>query len=360
MRTVMSKKEAVYIYACKENKPLIEDKITEDDLSVIKIDEYDIKFFHDTLLSFCFFDAIIDPEKISDSISSNYWRLYFFKNTVYEQIIEVKFLPLDVAKKYENDNKTLPAAKLVYNEVQTNFDSNNTEIERIEKIDRAFTPQEQEIMSSFLRSSKTIKKEYYHKLSTHFEHIDSYGVSFFSISGLFPEKHFQRRILLTALAVAYQQVMEKLNSELTNITSDNKLIDIKNLKDLYIKIAKFNSLFFFKYPVKANRYIKEFWIKLDKCFYITENNNQLMNKLDNMHYILDDNFKSKLTAERENFKKQELTLINEKLDQIANHLLELTEVMSNLSKTLTVENQKPKEYQGIVGFIKRLVEYVIK
>lgn len=357
MRTFMPKKEAVYIYVCKKSKGLIEDKITEDDLSVIKIDEYDIKFFHDTLLSFCFFGAIIDPEKISDSISSNYWRLYFFKGTVYEQIIEVKFLPLNEAKKYEDDNKTTPSAKLAYNEVQIQSQSN---IDTIKEIDCAFTLEEQEIISSFLRSSKTIKKEHYHKLSTHFEHIDSYGVSFFSVSRFNPEKHFQRRVLLTALAVAYQQVMENLNSELTNITSDNKLIDIKNLKDLYIKIAKFNSLFFFKYPVKANRYIKEFWIKLDKCFYITENNNQLMNKLDNMHYILDDNFKSKLTAERENFKKQELTLINEKLDQIANHLLELTEVMSNLSKTLTVENQKPKEYQGIVGFIKRLVEYVIK
>ncbi|MDP8033273.1 hypothetical protein QJU43_02910 [Pasteurella atlantica] len=214
------------------------------------------------------------------------WWLVFFEGSKDQQIFSVEFTDLpSLAGLPENQWKRR------YQEVIKN-ERDRAEITRLAFI-YSHSPQEDTIATACaslgIRMSRAIKSSDYQHNPSHSEHIDGKGLSFITcLEG--QQDQFERRILLMALGYAYLNVMEDLSNQLAEethqITKTN--YDIKKLTELYIQATEFNARFFFFLPVKhKNTSLVETWKNINKTLDIDSINKELLQKIENIHHILD-------------------------------------------------------------------------
>lgn len=135
-----------------------------------------------------------------------------------------------------------------------------------------------------IRKTKAIKVEDYRQGTNHFNHIDGRGLSFISSKGD-TQAHFNRHIILLALAYAYLGAMEYLHNKLAEYSNQEN--NINELTKLYEDAAKFNAKFFFNRPVQIqNTGLVASWNAIELALKIGAINQELVSQIENVHYIL--------------------------------------------------------------------------
>ncbi|MFZ7198264.1 hypothetical protein [Avibacterium avium] len=246
----------------------------------LKIQNNNILFLRQTLLEACHFS-------ISDD--KNSWELVFFKDTSYKQHIFVKFLDISHIET-KNINETIKKSSPDYKQYNHLYSACCL-------IDEKELNQVSERLSISVRESKSIKENHFLEHTSHHDHIDGKGFSFFTH---LPKQvgNFERSILLLSLAYAYLEAMAVLNDELSK-TIAREPTNVSLLQDIYIKATKFNGIFFYNQPVLHDKTtLAEVWERINNTLGITKANQELLNKLSNAHYILN------LDKEQKQQKKQ--------------------------------------------------------
>lgn len=250
----------------------------------------EIKFLRDIILQ--------NSEFLEDSEGN--WIVTFFVGKTYQQQFRVAFTEL---------NHIIPNDKIYQHLDQHKWDYRSfAEISRAACIINAGKNSKTadknsensidnivERLSLSVRGSKVIKQHDYVEGSSHFHHIDGKGLSFFST---IPDQiaQFRRHILLLVLAHAYLATIEQLGDNLASILNKSPLNksplnkssrDIEELQKEYMKMAEFNSIFFFHQPVLLkNTSLTQVWVTINEALRVHHAVDELLSKLTNAHHTL--------------------------------------------------------------------------
>ncbi|MDG6882742.1 Uncharacterised protein [Phocoenobacter uteri] len=247
-----------------------------------------------------FFQSALDCEFFKERETQKWW-LVFFKNSPEQQIFCAEFMELPLLDNIQENQWRETYAQKIRNR------QNRKEITRLAFVNaesNQVTDMEISYASLGIRLSRAIKSDDYQHKSSHSEHVDGKGLSFITcLEG--QQYQFEYRILLMALAYAYLNVMESLSNKLAYASQiANKNNDIKQLTSLYKRATEFNARFFFLLPVKhKNTSLVETWSNIKASLNIVQINSELIQKIDDIHYILDWQKTQKEQLDRD--KKQE-------------------------------------------------------
>ncbi|MDY3331569.1 MAG: hypothetical protein SOX43_06405 [Pelistega sp.] len=261
-------------------------------LKRLTIDDKAIKFLQPILLSDCHYYVLDD----------NTWYFTFFSGHSYQQNFYIHFLKLPTLKISHNEwiNTTKDSFK---NTVEDGREFTLlTHLVYLQPEDGQLSTELAEKASIAIRGTKAIKVENYRQGTNHFNHIDGRGLSFISFIGNISD-HFERHVILLALAYAYLGAMEYLNNELAKYSDQEDNIAL--LTKLYEEAAKFNAKFFFNRPVQIqNTGLVASWNAIEETLKIGAINQELVSQIENVHYIL--NLKYQQTMHSLELQRKEL------------------------------------------------------
>nr|WP_314591798.1 hypothetical protein [uncultured Neisseria sp.] len=295
-----SLKKIARIYYVKSHKT-INSKSSQGKL--LLIDKKEIKFLRDTLLETSQFKEL----------DENNWYLSFFTDSEdFCQHIHVNF--------YCNDDTTLEALQSWYSQDWYKFNEDKKlswkEYDDLCRLALMITKKEKpsdeevKVTCASVRDSKSIQIDDLWEASTHYGHIDGRGLMFLTHMER-QEVHFQRHIILLALAHAYLGAIESINNKLSqaiSLTTENKK-SIQELHNIYLQIAKFNARYMFSQPVKrSSTSLTMAWKRIEKALNINEINYELTEQINMIHYILkidDDEKQSKQEQLRQEAERRE-------------------------------------------------------
>lgn len=283
----------------------------------LKIDNKEIKFLREILLKTAEFKEIDEHN----------WRLSFFTDSEdFCQHIHVNF--------YTSDDASL---KALYNWHSKNWYEFNEgkklswkKYDDLCRLSLMITatekPSDEEITvaCAAVRDSKSIKTSDLWEASTHYGHIDGRGLMFLTHLQK-QEVHFQRHVILLALAHAYLRAIESISDKLSqavSLTNENEKT-VQELRNLYLQIAKFNSRYMFSQPVqRSSTSLVMAWERIERSLNINKLSNELNEQIKMAHYILkvDDDEKlakqEQLRQEAEKCEAKQNQKLNDKLTWI--------------------------------------------
>lgn len=252
-----------------------------NDLEPLKIDEKNIKFFQVSLFS-------EDSNCKFYLDNSGKWWLHFFIGSDYEIVYLVDFIDITFNHK-QGSNKNSYCKEILENN-RLARDLQGRELTRLAFLCTQESSEKDEIAeyaSLFVRGTKSIKGKDYHQESYHHIHIDGRGLAFIASNSI-QYAHFQRHILLLALAHGYIDVTEYFSNKLSKATRYTDKDNAEELTTLYAQMAKFNAHFFFHNPVQhQNTGLVSAWNKIDSALGVSKINDELLKQISTIHYILD-------------------------------------------------------------------------
>ena len=243
--------------------------------SHLKINQNNIVFLQSALLATCEFILLKDQR----------WLLIFFKeNQRFKQQLLVDFIDYP-------ENST----NITTTEFEKYLKNQALNWQDADLISRAafischnHPPNEEEtaLASLGVRNTRAIQKTALHESTTHFSHIDGRGLMFLNLMGQ-DNQHFQRHIILMALAHAYLMAMEVMSNELANAVGAHSDQTESALRALYLDIAGFNARYVFYRPVKSqNTGLAAAWQRIDHALGVSQTNSELSKQINAAHYIL--------------------------------------------------------------------------
>lgn len=234
-----------------------------NNLQKLMINDQQIKFFQDTLYDDCLFEC-----------NEEGWWLTYFKGSTCEQRFHVTFMNYSIENKDRKDSAHdlgygWPAFSAIL----------------IQLISEDGYEVATEVASQAIRQSNSIQWSAYHQGKYGGLHVDGKGLSLITVlKKQLP--HFERKLLLLALAHAYLAAIEQLYNHLALTVKQKSSPD--ELTSVYQQAAEFNARFYFPQPVKVrNTSLSNEWQLIEKSLGIVRNNTELATQIQNIHYIID-------------------------------------------------------------------------
>lgn len=137
--------------------------------------------------------------------------------------------------------------------------------------------QEVERASLAVRNSRGVKVEHLVEATSHYSHVDGRGLMFLTYLDK-QKSHFERQVILLALAQAYLGAMGNINDQLSQAVSmnDSDTGGEKKLREIYLHTAKFNARYMFRLPVKGmNAGLVACWKRVSDALKINDFNDEL-------------------------------------------------------------------------------------
>lgn len=220
------------------------------------------------------------------------WLLTFFRGLPFEQSIAVYFAEADSADEFQNVPKQPMdnyLTKLVF--CGSGYSSGST------------LGQDCSSASMLLKDSMAVGFTDLHESAYHYGYVDGSGEIFLSKTS---DDNFLRHVVLHALAYAYIYAINDVENQLRPEVLKHE--DTQLLRSIYQNFINFNAFYFFKQPVVFNRpAMCKAWERIDTAYSVTHHSQELLDKINAIHFILD--LKEKEQAEKhrlaeENFRNK--------------------------------------------------------
>lgn len=234
----------------------------------LKIDDHEIKFFIEPVLSSSAFQQTEDQEN---------WFLRFFINSPFETQLYVRMFECDLKSEF-----THPVKQELGRACNLNSLDNQSSREQLRSA-----------ASRFLRGSDTLKLDQNVKQLAHDRELltDKNGFAYFSSSPW----QFKRLVLCHALVIAYTRV---INKQIQDLASFAKSGSESEILALYENVLRFNASDFFSLPVtRISHEIYPAWTALSKHYELASASDEFIAQISDIAKLLRV-FEDRATANR--------------------------------------------------------------
>lgn len=251
----------------------------------LRINGNDVRFLIDILCN----------QSTFHDITQNVWRLDFFEQSPFRQVlyvsvIEVTISKTELATHEQRQQWAKQLRKQAFKQIKNHLPEPRDVVQATFVETEQYEPNKVEVLtaSQLIRGTNSMEFDTLDRHSDRFIHVDGRGTCLFSTS----EWHkytFKRQVILLGLAKAYLLAMNEIMNGLATHCEDTT-----TLPPLYKNALIFNAKYFFANPVKVNRYDAfQLWQGIRRCTMVDDINREITQQLKAVHQILSEEEETK-------------------------------------------------------------------